>query len=184
MRVAAAVLLLMLAGCAAAPLRLAPAEAVAKVDLDRYMGTWYVIGRTPSYNERRQVAVTVDYARGQDGSIFIVQHSRDQDFTHAPEQLSGRGSVVDPVSNALWSVKFPWSGAQDYAVVYLDDSYQHAIAVDAPHQRVWLLAREARVSDDTYEVYLAVLRAKNFDTDKVVRVPQIEDQLGAPGYTP
>lgn len=183
MRAAALCLMVILAGCAGTA-RKAPPDAVIRVDLDRYMGTWYVIAREPAFGEGNQVGVRVAYQRHGSDVVDVGYLAREEDFMHPLQQRSGTALVLDPASAALWSVKFPWSSADDYVIVYLDSEYRYAIAGDPAHHHALVLARDQRLSDDTYQRLLAVLTAKRYDTGKLLRVPQVEDQLGAPGYTP
>ena len=62
-------------GCAPsrAPPDAAPLEVVDRLDLERYLGTWYEIAKYPNRFEAGLVAVKAEYAWREDGSIRVVE---------------------------------------------------------------------------------------------------------------
>jgi len=94
----------MLSGCAGQvqpPLTLAP-----HVDLDRYMGRWYVIGHIPYWAERNAVASYDYYEKRADGTLANVFNYHDKRVDAPLEQVKGHASIVPDTENAKWRVSF------------------------------------------------------------------------------
>ena len=71
--------LLSLAACATSTterLRLPPLQTVARVDLERYLGTWYEIASFPQSFQRGCTATTATYTLRTDGEIDVLNRCR------------------------------------------------------------------------------------------------------------
>ena len=97
LRALSAALAAILTGCAAAP----PMPPVRHVDLDRFMGDWYVIAHIPSWPERHAYDAVESYRRLPDGRIqtdfryrkgsFEADVSTDAPRGHRPAGYRQRG---------------------------------------------------------------------------------------------
>ena len=115
---ASALAVLLFAGCVTSTQTL-PAP-VARVDLDRYMGRWYVISHTPYLLERGKVASYDTYARRPDGRLTNNFTFREQTVDGPEKTWEGTARVIDPVSNAVWKVSFFWPVSVTYKIFALD----------------------------------------------------------------
>jgi apolipoprotein D and lipocalin family protein len=167
----AATAALFFAGCAAAPDR-PPIHTVAKVDLARFMGDWYVIANIPTFIEKDAHNAIENYRLDTDGSIATTFTFRKGGFDGKPKQYTPRGFVVDRDSNAVWGMRFLWPFRSDYRIVYLDDAYRVTVIGRDKRDYVWIMAREPRIPDAEYDRLLAMLGQQGYDTSKVQRVPQ------------
>jgi apolipoprotein D and lipocalin family protein len=164
--------LCLLAGCATAKKPL-PA-AVTSVDLDRYMGRWYVISHVPYFLERGKVASYDTYARRPDGRLTNNFTFREQTVDGPEKTWEGVADVIDPVSNATWKVSFLWPISVTYKIFALDADYQWAVVGTKDAGLLWVLARERRLAPATYDAILADLRRRGLATDALRFVPQPE----------
>jgi apolipoprotein D and lipocalin family protein len=80
-------------------------ETVARVDLDRYAGTWYEIARLPNRFQDHCIGnVTADYRQLENGRIEVINRCRDGDG--AADEAVGVARIVDAASNAKLEVSF------------------------------------------------------------------------------
>jgi apolipoprotein D and lipocalin family protein len=161
-------LALALGGCASTP----RPSTVAHVDLDRYLGRWYVISHVPYFLERGKVASYDTYARRPDGRLT-------NDFTFRKKTVDGpektwRGVawVTDTETNATWKVQFVWPFAVTYKIFALDPAYTWAVVGTDDAGLLWLLARERQLDPVQEAEAHAALRAKGIDPSRLVAVPQ------------
>ncbi len=147
-------------------------SAVQYVDLDRYMGRWYVIRNTPYFLEKDKVASYDTYTKRSDGKIEADFTFKKNNF-NSPEKIwKGVGVVQDTKSNAVWKVSFLWPLSSDYVVYALDKEYTWVVVGTKNADLVWVLSRTRQLSDDISRTICAVLKDKNIATDKLVIVPQ------------
>jgi apolipoprotein D and lipocalin family protein len=158
-----------------------PLKAVAHVDLDRYMGRWYIIANIPYFAERGNKAPHVDYSLRKDGLIDDIYTAQDE-FDQAPFVKKGMIEVTDKVHFAEGRITFLPPLWQDYSVLYLDPDYRFTVIGHPSRDYAWVFAREPDISDEQYKKMLAALADNRFDVNRVLRIPQTAAQLGAPGF--
>jgi apolipoprotein D and lipocalin family protein len=121
----AAIALLMFAGCSSVPRP--PVPLVAEVDLDRFMGDWYVIASIPTYIERDAWNAVESYHLDDDGSIATTFTFRKGGFDGPEKRYTPRGFVFDRSSNAVWGMQFVWPIKADYRIAYLSEDYGQTV---------------------------------------------------------
>jgi len=160
---------ILLSGCATTK---PPLKTVTTVDLNRYMGRWYVIANIPYSLERGKVASYDTYARQADGRMVNNFTFRRGSLTAPEVTWHGVGLVVDPVSNAEWRVRFIWPFSAPYLIIDLDPDYQWSVIGYPSRNLFWVLARNTTLPDDTYAGILQRAAAQGYDTNRVVKVLQ------------
>jgi len=168
--VPSALAVLLLAGCISSRKPL-PA-AVASVDLDRYMGRWFVISHVPYFLEKGKVASYDTYARRPDGRLTNNFTFREKNLEGPEKTWEGTARVIDPVSNATWKVSFVWPVSVTYKIFSLDPNYRWAVVGTKDGGLLWVLSRERRLPPETYAAILADLKARGFPAEELVLVPQ------------
>ena len=68
------------------------ADPGAPIDLKRFMGTWYVIGRVPNFIERGHVASVNEYELRDEHKVAITYRYRDG-FGEPLQEIRARASV-------------------------------------------------------------------------------------------
>jgi len=149
---------------------LKPMPVVDYVDLDRFMGDWYVIATIPTFLERDAYNSIETYQRANDGTITTI-------FTFNKGSLNGptktyrpRGFVKDKRTNAIWDMQFVWPIKADYRIVYLDDNYQQTIIGRNSRDYVWIMARIPTISQQDYSNLVARVDSLGYDLDDLQKV--------------
>ena len=153
-----------------------PVRTVPSVDLDRYVGDWFEIGRFPNRFQRRCVGdVTARYARRSDGTLDVFNRCRTDG-----ESIAARGvaRVVDDTGArlkvrfapaALSFLPFVWG---DYWILGIADDYSWAVIGSPDRDYLWVLARTPTLGEDGFGQAMAVARANGFDVDRLERTAQ------------
>ena len=165
---------LAVAACAHADrVGLAPLETVPRVDLDRYLGTWYEIARYPHRFQAGCVASTARYARTSDGRIRVENECRDGSPGGALRRVTGVAEVVkgDP-SNAKLEVEFFWPFRGAYWIIELDPDYQYAVVGHPSRAYLWILARRPTMDDALYKELLRRVALHGYDLTPIERTAQ------------
>ena len=162
-------------GCAESTterLDLPPLEAVPKVDLERYLGTWYEIASYPQRYQEGCTGTTATYTLRADGEIDVVNKCR-KDSLDGPEDIAeGRARVVDPDTNAKLEVSFFWPFWGDYWIIDLGPDYEYAVVGHPSHDYLWILSRTPTLDDGTYDAILGRLEEKGYPLDRLEKTLQ------------
>lgn len=148
-----------------------PLRTVAHVDLQRFMGDWYVIANIPTAIEKGAHNAVESYRLNDDGTIATTFTFRDGGFDGETKTYHPRGFVQDD-SNAVWGMQFVWPIKADYRVIYLDDEYKVTVIGRNKRDYVWIMARKPEIPEQEYTQILDMLGAVGYDTSKIERVPQ------------
>lgn len=175
---ASVLLLLSLGGCATSR---PPLRAAEHVELDRYLGRWYVIANVPYFAERGKVATYVEYRRRSDGRIDDLYFFR-KGFEAPLRQWSGVAWLPDAADEARWKVRFLWPFTSDYVILAVAPDYRYAMVGLTSRDLLWIFAREPQLDEATYRGLLEQARAQGFDPTQVRRVPQRPEQVGQDGF--
>ena len=159
----------MLAACAG---RGPEMETVDYVDLDRFMGDWYVIAHIPAFLERDAYNAVESYRLLDDGRIATTFSFNDGGFDGKRKTYHPTGFVVDSESNAVWGMSFIWPIKADYRIVYVDEDYRHTIIGRNKRDYVWVMARSPQIPAQDMAQLTEIIAAQGYDTSKLRRVPQ------------
>jgi len=147
-------------------------DTVDKVDLERFMGDWYVIANIPTFLEKGAHNAVESYALNDDGTIDTTFTFRADAFDGELKQFSPKGFVRDTDSNALWGMRFVWPIKADYRIVYLDDDYTQTVVARQKRDYVWIMARSPWIPDDDYRKLVDFVGSIGYDVGRIERVPQ------------
>ena len=162
------VLLVALSGCASHP----PMPVVAKVDLDRFMGDWYVIASIPTFLERDIYNAVERYDWLGPKKIQTTFSYRKGGFDGEPGQMEPVGFVEDDGSNAIWGMQFIWPIKADYRIVYLDPNYHNTIIGRTKRDFVWIMSRSPQIPEAEYQDLVQRVADLGYDISKLKPVPQ------------
>jgi len=147
-----------------------PLPTVANVDLERFMGRWYVLASIPTFLERGAHNAVETYRREGDGTIATTFTFRRDSFDGKTAEYRPRG-YVSAESPAVWGMQFVWPIKAEYRIVYLAPDYSQTVIGRSARDYVWLMARTPEISAADYEQFLELIHEIDYDTTKVERVP-------------
>lgn len=176
-RLAGLSLLLLSSACASrAPVALPAGVAAgpgvpARVDLERFMGDWWVVGHIPTGVESNAAAAIESYTLRDDGIIDIRYSFCDGADARALTELEMTAWVHDETTNAEWRVQPFWPLHFDYVIAELAPDYSHTVIVHPSTRWAWIMARKPGLDARLYAEIEARLRALGFDTTRLRQVP-------------
>ena len=162
------VVLLALAACSSPP----PIRTATAVDLERFMGDWYVIANIPTFIETNAYNAIESYRLAEDGTVATTFSFHEGRFEGARKTYHPTGYILDTQSNAVWGMQFIWPIKADYRILYVDSAYSRTIVGRIDRDYVWLMARTAHLPDADYQHFLELIAAEGYDISKVQKVPQ------------
>ena len=170
MKIPATILALsLITGCAAS---LPPLRTVERVDLKRFMGTWYVIAAIPTFIETDAFNAVESYRLDADGTIDTTFTFRKGAFDGPLKTYNPRGFIVDTASNATWGMRFIWPIKAEYLITHLSDDYGQTVIGRNKRDYVWIMARSPQIPEVDYQRIVTELAAQGYDVTKLRKVPQ------------
>jgi apolipoprotein D and lipocalin family protein len=167
--VATAVLLL--AACGVSPQKVT-VPVVERVDLNRFMGSWYVIGVIPTLIEKDIYNAIESYELVPDGTIKTTFTFNKGAFDGPAKRMEPKGFVIPGTNNAIWGMQFIWPIKAEYVISHVDAGYTETIIARSARDYVWIMARTPTVDDVRYVALVKKVADMGYDTSKLVKVPQ------------
>lgn len=155
----------------------ADVRSVPALELGRYLGIWYEIGRLPlRFEDEGSTDVTAEYSLDDDGTVRVDNRCIDEDGE--PAQAVGQG-IPDEDHPGRLQVTFlpealrwiPFTKA-DYWVLRIDEGYAHALVGTPDRKHLWLLARKPRIPDAVEKSFLDTAREQGYDLKGWIRPEQ------------
>ena len=142
-------------------------KTVEFVDLEKFMGKWFVIALVPNMIEKGATNSSDTYALNNDGTIDITY---DAIKDGKERQIKQKGNVIDKSSNAEWTIqmrkpfvpfmKFP------FKIVYVDENYEY-MAVGYPKNTMgWIMGRSSKISNEDYDKIMSSLIDLGYTKDQ------------------
>ena len=110
----------LLAGCRASSQCHEPLRAIDRpIQLERFMGDWYVIAHIPTFIEEDAYNGVESYRLAEDGTIPNTYTFNDGGLDGPLKTYHPRGFVHNRETSAEWRMRFVWPFKAAYLIVYL-----------------------------------------------------------------
>lgn len=144
---------------------------VQNVDLQRYMGPWFVVGAIGLGLEKGAHNAVETYTLNPDGSIATVFQFRKDRFDGEVETKVTKAWVEKGTGNAEWRVRTIWPLKHQYLISHLEPDYSAAIIARERRDYVWILARDPKMNEPQFTAYVKKIQAMGYDMSKFSRYP-------------
>mgnify|MGYP001236765764 CR=1 FL=1 len=139
---------------------------VKNLDLDKFMGRWYVFSLIPNWIESGATNSYDDYSLNDDGSISITYQAIKNNKERTVKQ---KGFVIDKDILSRWEIQFvkPWVPfyKAPYEVIILDENYEYMVVGYPDNSFGWIMTRSTTMDSLLYDNILNTLE-KDFNYDK------------------
>jgi len=146
-------------------------KTVEKVDISKYMGTWYEIARFDHSFEKGLKCVSANYTLREDGRVTVLNKGVKEDSN---ENKSAKGIAKIPDMNfpGILKVSFfrPFWG--NYYIIGLDEDYKWVLVGEPSRKYLWVLSREKTMNKEIYSSLLKTAEENGFDISKLMQVKQ------------
>lgn len=156
-------------------MKVPPLKTVDHVDLNRYVGDWYVFAHIPYSLEKGKVGTLDRYAIRPDGKMDNIFLFRRGSLEAPLESWNGVAWVHNKETNAEWRVQFVWPLRVPYLIIDLDKDYQWSVIGYPSRKLAWVLSRKPVLDEATYAGILQRLKAQGYDETLLKKVPQLPE---------
>lgn len=160
----------------------APLQTIERLDVARYMGTWYEIAKYPNVFQRSCATDTqAQYRQREDGQLDVVNRCRQAngELTEAVGRARQPGAADSPRLEVrfapAWLSWLPmvWG---NYWIIDLDPAYKLVAVSEPKREYLWVLSRSPVADPVAYQELLGRLGAQGFDVARLERTAQSGDQ--------
>ncbi|MDO7085231.1 lipocalin family protein [Pseudocolwellia sp. AS88] len=158
----------LLSSCLGMPESVKPAS---DFELQKYLGKWYEIARLDHSFERGLSQISAEYSLKDDGGVKVINRGFSKEDNQW-NQAEGKAYFVNDVTQGYLKVSFfgPFYGS--YVVFELDEDYQYAFVSGPDTEYLWLLARTPTVDKKILNKFVAMSKARGFNTKNIIYVEQ------------
>lgn len=152
-------------------------KTVDSVDLERYVGKWYVIENIPTMFEKDAFNAVEEYSliKNKEGEneIAINFYYNKSSFDGEKKSYPQKGLIFNDNSKAHWKIKIPWIPVTfDYLILDIAPDYKWTV-VGVPSQNyVWIMSREKNLDQEIVNELKNKLKERGYDITKMQVVPQ------------
>ena len=147
------------------------------VDIEKYMGLWYEIGRYANPFQTECGQTTAKYSLRDDGKVNVLNTCK---LLDNPEKIQGGKAIAnikDKETNSVLGVSFvPFFNrfglfAGDYRILELGADYEWVMVGDAKREYFWILSRTAELDETLYNDLKTKAETLGYDASKVNKTP-------------
>ncbi len=152
-------------------------QTVEFVDIERFMGDWFVIANVPTFFEKDAFNAIEQYEKNADGTISTTFTYRSGAPNGPKKSMGAKGFITDTSSNATWGMQFIWPIKADYRIVYLDKNYTVTMIGRTKRDYLWIMAREPTLPAAKLEELIWLAESLGYDRQSIRMVPQVHENL-------
>ena len=143
-----------------------------RVDLERFVGTWFVIAHIPPGATSNAWNSVEHYERVESDRIRTVFTYREGGFDGERERMEMAGFVQPGTNNAIWAMQPFWPLRLENTISYVDPDYRTTIVARSKRDWVWIMARTPQIPEREYEGLVERVDSLGYDIDQLREVPQ------------
>jgi len=147
-------------------------EPVDQVDLERFMGDWYVIAHIPTFIEDEAYNAIERYELVGSDKVETTFSFNNKSFNGEFKEYNPTGFVRPDTGNAIWGMQFIWPFKGDYRIAYLSDDYSETIIARNKRDYVWIMARDPIIPEAVYNRLVDEVKAMGYSLEDLRKVPQ------------
>jgi apolipoprotein D and lipocalin family protein len=147
-----------------------PIRTESSVDINRFMGDWYVIACIPTFIETEAYNAVESY-EWAGGNRVETTFTFNKGALDGPQKTYTPTGFVSEESNAVWGMRFIWPIKAEYRIVYVDEAYSQTIIGRTKRDYVWLMARTPDMPEADYQDLLTIVEQEGYDLSQIRRIP-------------
>ena len=142
---------------------------ICDLDLKKYSGKWYEIGKLPAPGQSGLRNVTATYTPQKNGKIRVVNVGYKKG---KKKGIKGYAWQREKDCTGGLHVRFFWPFKGEYNVIMLAPDYRYAVVMGEDKSSLWILSRTPEMKkDDSAEVF-RFLAHHSFDVKRITKTKQ------------
>ena len=160
-------------------------EQVAPIELERFMGRWYVIAAVPTYFDRGAVNSIEDYTWNGRRQRIEVSFKMQAAVDAPSKEFKQRAYVANAPDNTRWSLNPKAGGVYmplglRYLVAHCSADYSTSIIGGPDRSFVYIMARTPQLEPEQLEALIERVERAGYERSKIEMVTQDYSSAPAP----
>ena len=147
-------------------------ETVDYVDLEKFMGDWYVIANIPTFIEKGAVNAIESYRLDSKGRVKTTFTFRKGSKNGPEKEYNPMGFIYDKKTNAEWRMQFLWPFKSPFLIIDLDEDYTYTVIGIPSRKYVWIMARNHSLDEKIYNNIVSNLKKVGYDISQIQKIEQ------------
>ena len=144
-------------------------KLICNLDLDKYLGKWYEIGKFSARGQNGLDNVTATYTLKDNGKIKVYNEG----FKEGKKRsITGSAWLRNKNCKGGLFVRFFWPFKSEYNVIKLAKDYRYAVVTGDDKSKLWILSRAPKMADKDYNEIINFLDSKGFKTGEILTTKQ------------
>jgi apolipoprotein D and lipocalin family protein len=148
-------------------------KVVDKMDLQKFLGSWYVVGVLPTPFEKGAANGIETYSLDAKGNVRVEYVFYKGGVDGKKTVMRQKGWIVDKERNTEWKVQPLWPLKLPYLIIDLAEDYRYTVIGTNNYKYVWIMSRTPTISGDDYAGILARLAERGYKIVDIQRMPQV-----------
>ena len=138
-----------------------PITTVEKLDIERFMGDWYVLADIATPFDKDAYAPTEHYVLKSDG---MVETTYRYQKGNATGDFKSRTMTArpNPELPSIWGMRLIWPFEADYRIVHIHPDYETTIVARNKRDFVWLMARTPTIDQSAFDTLLEKVQSLGY----------------------
>jgi apolipoprotein D and lipocalin family protein len=161
------------AGCASLGIGNSPVRPAQWVDLDAYMGDWFIVAATSGSLPAGSERPIERYLLESDGQIQTTLFAWKGGTQGRLVEIRGLAQVSDPGTNSVWTVS-PQGAffTRQLVILHVASDYHYAVVATPDRRHAWIFSRTRQLSGTDYSSALDVLRSNGIRPGRLIPLSQ------------
>lgn len=144
-------------------------RTVSELNISRFMGKWYEIARYEHRFEKDMTHVSATYTLRDDGKIEVMNEGYKNGEL---QQIKGCAKQPDAADPGKLKVSFFLWFYSDYYILEVGADYDYVLVGSSTDKYLWIMYREKQMPQQLLDELLEKLRARGYDTGRLLFVNQ------------
>ena len=149
-----------------------PLQKVKSVDIERFMGNWYVIANIPTFIEKDAHNAVETYTWNEEKKRIDVRFTFNKGSDEGEKKVYTQKAFVHDPSGNEWRIQFFWPLKFPYLIIDLADDYSYTVIGVPDRSYLWIMARDPELPKEVFEGIKTRLKSQYYDLSKIKLVPQ------------
>ena len=142
---------------------------ICDLNLEKYLGKWYEIGKLPARGQNGLDNVTAIYTLKDNGKIAVNNVGYKKGKKRA---IKGSAWLRDAACKGGLYVRFFWPFKSEYNVIKIAIDYRYAVVMGDDKSKLWILSRTPKIKRKDYKEITKYLEEEGFETKNILKTKQ------------